>query len=135
MLEEVGDQAKLLTNPVRIGDDSVKVLDDRGELLRYVTDEQRDIVRQSVESWDRCYWRRSPVTPGVTGAVRRCALAPLACNTRCYRRAAPAAPGITGGPIRGHKIYCNQSECDQVQMRCNWRLAPVTPGVTGERRQ
>ena len=90
---------------------------------------------QSVESCDRCYWRRSPVTPGVTGAVRRCAPAPLACNTRCYRRAAPAAPGITGGPIRGHEIYCNQSECDQVQMRCNWRLAPVTPGVTGERRR
>ena len=76
----------------------------------------------------------APVTPGVTGAVRRCAPAPFACNTRCYRRTAPAAPGITGGPIRGHEIYCNQSECDRVQMRCNWRLERVTPGVTGEQR-
>ena len=28
------------------------------------------IPTQSVESWDRCYWRRSPVTPGVTGGLR-----------------------------------------------------------------
>ena len=27
-------------------------------------------TRQSVESWDRWYWRRSPVTPGVTGGLR-----------------------------------------------------------------
>ena len=39
------------------------------------------------------------------------------------------------GPIRGHEICFNQSECVQVQMRCNWRTAPVTPGVTGGRPQ
>ena len=88
-----------------------------------------------------CYRRRSPVTPGVTGAVRRCAPAPFACNTRCYRRTAPVAPGITGGPIRGHEICCNQSEFPvrlapiACNTRCYRRTAPVTPGVTGERRQ
>ena len=34
----------------------------------------------------RWTWRRSPVTPGVTGERRRCAPATGACNTRCYRR-------------------------------------------------
>ena len=55
------------------------------------------INRQSVESWDWCYWRRPPVKPGVTGEHCRCAPALV-------------APGITGGPIRGHEICCNQSE-------------------------
>ena len=32
----------------------------------------------------------SPVTPGVTGAVRRCAPAMFACNTGCYRRRSPS---------------------------------------------
>ena len=50
-------------------------------------------------------------------------------------RTAPVAPGITIGPIRGHKICCNQSECDQVQMRCNWRTAQVAPGATGGHRR
>ena len=59
----------------------------------------------------------------------------VACNTGCYRRRPPVTPGVTGavrpshrelqGPIRGHKICFNQSECVQVQMRCNWRTAPV----------
>ena len=59
---------------------------------------------------------RPPVTPGVTGAVRQ-----------SHRE--------LQGPIRGHEICFNQSECVQVQMRCNWRTAPVTPGVTGGRRR
>ena len=37
----------------------------------------------------RCYWRRSPVTPGVTGAV----LEKSACNTGCYRRRSPVRTG------------------------------------------
>ena len=52
----------------------------------------------------RCYCRRSPVTPGVTGAV----LAKSACNTGCYRRTPPVTPV------------------------CYRRTAPVTPGVTGD---
>ena len=35
---------------------------------------------------------------------------------------------MTGGPIRGHEICCNQSECVQVQMRCDWRTSPVRTG-------
>ena len=40
-----------------------------------------------------CYRRRSPVTPGVTGAIRQSAPAPLACNTGCYRRRSPVRSG------------------------------------------
>jgi len=51
----------------------------------------------------RCYRRTPPIC---TGCHRRT----LPICTGCYRQTLPSAPGITGGPIRGHKICCNQSQ-------------------------
>ena len=77
---------------------------------------------------------KSPVTPGVTGAVRRCAPAPFACNTRCYRRTAPGPPHLHLIAFWLVGIDFVASDWSACNSRWTWRRSPVTPGVTGERR-
>ena len=103
---------------------------------------ESDIPGQSVESWDRCdfacntgcYRRSPPVTPGVTGEHRRCALANGACNTGCYRRLHRPQLSTDCYGFRGFCIVKKNSVREKtfsVRGKLGSVQSPVTPGVTG----
>jgi len=82
---------------------------------------------QSVESWD--YRRTNQRLRNLLQPIR------MRSGANEVQMTSPVRTGAVRqshrelqGPIRGHEICFNQSECVQVQMRCNWRTAPVRTG-------
>merc|ERR1719402_362376 len=105
------------------------------ETVRKVQAVQENVQKvqavQSVESWD--YRRTNQRLRNLLQPIR------MRSGANEVQMTSPVRTGAVRqshrelqGPIRGHEICFNQSECVQVQMRCNWRAAPVTPGGGGK---